>query len=147
MNKTALYIIIFAMGIITATINSANGLLATKIGLFESVLVIHLIGLAVSCLYYLVLEKDKKASLLLVIKTKPYLVLGGFLGSFAVVSISYAVQSIGVFLVSTALIGGQFIFSFIIDMNGWFGFEKLTMNKQKIASIILMLLGMGLLTF
>lgn len=146
MNKSSLYITIFIMGIITATINSANGILADKVGLFESVLVIHLIGLTMSTIYFIFLEKDKKRSAIELFKNKPQLFLGGLIGSVAVVSISYSVQSIGVFLVSTALIAGQFVFSFIIDMNGWFGFEKVTMTKQKIASIILMLAGVTLLT-
>ncbi|MCH4887635.1 DMT family transporter [Acidaminobacter sp. JC074] len=146
MNKSLLYIIIFVMGFITATINSVNSILADKIGLFESVLVVHLIGLTTSVIYYLILEKDKKKSLLKVIKEKPHLVLGGLIGSVAVVSISYSVQQIGVFLVSTALVAGQFVFSFIIDLKGWFGFEKVQMNKQKILSIVLMLIGVTLLT-
>jgi|GEM_PF-406092 len=146
MNKNILYVIIFIMGIITATINSANSMLADKVGLFESVLIVHLIGLTTSIIYYVLLEKNKKQSLMKVIKEKPYLILGGFIGSFAVVSISFSVQQIGVFLVSTALVAGQFVFSFIIDMKGWFGFEKVQMNKQKVASIILMLVGVMLLT-
>lgn len=146
MSKSSLYIIIFIMGIITAAINSANGILADKVGLFESVLVVHLIGLTMSTVYFIFLEKDKKRSAISLFKRKPQLFLGGLIGSVAVVSISYSVQEIGVFLVSTALIAGQFVFSFIIDMNGWFGFEKVTMTQQKIASIVLMLLGVTLLT-
>lgn len=146
MNKISLYLLIFVMGIITANINAANGILADKIGLLESVLIIHLIGLCMSTLYFLLLEKDKKRSALALIKSKPYLLLGGLIGSFAVVSISYSVQNIGVLLVSTALIAGQFIFSFIVDMKGWFGFEKVQLTKSKLASIILMIVGVTLLT-
>jgi len=146
MNKFALYALIFVMGIITANINAANGIFATKVGLLESVLVIHLIGLTMSSIYFLFLEKNKKRSALALLKTKPYLLLGGFIGSFAVVSISFAVQNIGVLLVSTALIAGQFIFSFVIDMNGWFGFEKLELTKSKVASIIIMIGGVALLS-
>lgn len=146
MNKFSLYLLIFVMGIITANINAANGIFADKIGLLESVLIVHLIGLCMSTIYFLLLEKSKKRSALALLKTKPYLLLGGFIGSFAVVSISYAVQNIGVLLVSTALIAGQFIFSFVIDMNGWFGFEKLDLTKSKVASIVLMFAGVTLLT-
>lgn len=147
MNKTKLlYFVIFIMGLMTAAINSANGILADKVGLLESVVVIHTIGLCLSSLYYLFLEKNKKRSLLAVFKIKPYLLLGGLVGSFAVVSISYAVQNIGVFLVSTALVAGQFIFSFFIDINGWFGFEKVALTKKKLLSIGLMLLGVVFLT-
>lgn len=146
MNKFALYALIFVMGIITANINAANGIFATKVGLLESVLVIHLIGLTMSSIYFLFLEKNKKRSALALLKTKPYLLLGGFIGSFAVVSISFAVQHIGVLLVSTALIAGQFIFSFVIDMNGWFGFDKLELTKSKVASIIIMIGGVALLS-
>jgi len=146
MNKFALYALIFIMGIITANINAANGIFATKVGLLESVLVIHLIGLTMSSIYFIFLEKNKKRSALALLKTKPYLLLGGFIGSFAVVSISFAVQNIGVLLVSTALIAGQFIFSFVIDMNGWFGFEKLELTKSKVASIIIMIGGVALLS-
>ncbi|MBI9015171.1 MAG: DMT family transporter [Clostridiales bacterium] len=146
MNKITLYALIFVMGIITANINAANGIFATKVGLLESVLTIHLIGLTMSSIYFLFLEKNKKRSALALIKTKPYLLLGGFIGSFAVVSISFAVQNIGVLLVSTALIAGQFIFSFVIDMNGWFGFDKLELTKSKVASIIIMITGVALLS-
>lgn len=146
MNKFALYALIFVMGIITANINAANGIFASKVGLLESVLVIHLIGLTMSSIYFLFLEKNKKRSALSLIKTKPYLLLGGFIGSFAVVSISFAVQEIGVLLVSTALIAGQFIFSFVIDMKGWFGFDKLELTKSKVASIIIMIAGVTLLS-
>jgi bacterial/archaeal transporter family-2 protein len=141
MSKKILYIVIFTMGFITAAINSVNAILADEIGLLESVVVVHIIGLCVSLLYYLFLEKNKKRSALALIKTKPYLLLGGLVGSFAVVSISYAVQNIGVFLVSMALVAGQFIFSFFIDVNGWFGFDKVALTKKKLLSITLMLTG------
>lgn len=146
MSKAILYIVIFIMGIITATINSANSILAGKIGLLESVVIVHAIGLVMSFIYFLVLEKEKRRSLLQVIITKPYLLLGGFIGSFAVVSISYSVPIIGVFLVSTALVAGQFILSFIIDVNGLFGFEKVPLTRRKLLSITIMLIGITLLS-
>ena len=148
MNKTAfkLYTIIFIMGIFSAMINSANGILADRLGLLESVAIVHTIGFVMSILYFIILEKDKKRSVLKIIKTKPYLLLGGFIGSFAVVSISFSVQHIGVFLVSTALIAGQFICSFIIDTNGLFGFDKVPLTKQKLSSILIMLVGITLLS-
>jgi transporter family-2 protein len=129
------------MGMITATINAANGILAGKIGLLESVVVVHTIGLLMSIFYYIVLEKDKSKSYLNVLRNKPYLALGGFIGSFAVVSISYAVQSIGVFIVSTALVVGQFVMSFIIDSQGLFGFRKQPLTKKKLLSITIMIVG------
>lgn len=148
MNKRAigLYSIIFVMGAIGALINSANGILANKLGLLESVVIVHTIGLLMSLFYFVTLEKNKKKSILKVVKTKPYLLLGGFLGSFAVVSISFSVQHIGVFLVSTALVAGQFICSFIIDVNGLFGFEKIPLTKRKLSSIFIMLVGITLLS-
>lgn len=145
MNKKTLYILILIMGLITATINSANGILADKVGLFESVLVVHIIGTIVSIIYYILFEKNKDHSVLKLALKKPHLILGGFIGSFAVVSISYSVQNISVLIVSTALIAGQFIFSFFIDINGWFGFEKVTLTKRKILSLALMLGGVFLL--
>ncbi len=146
MNKNLLYVVIFIMGIITANINAANGMFADKIGLFESVLTIHLIGLVMSTIYFIFLDKDKSKSIIQMAKAKPYLLFGGLIGSFAVVSISFAVQNIGVFLVSTALVAGQFICSFVIDVNGWFGFEKVALTKKKVASIVIMLAGVTLLT-
>ncbi len=146
MSKKVLYVVIFIMGIITANINAANGMFADKVGLFESVLIIHLIGLVMSTIYFVVLDKDKTRSVIQMAKTKPHLLFGGLVGSFAVVSISYAVQNIGVFLVSTALVAGQFICSFVIDVNGWFGFEKVELTKKKVASIVIMLAGVTLLT-
>lgn len=146
MNKKILFPLIVFMGILTASINGANGILANQVGLLESVLLIHFIGSIFSILYYIFLEKNKKKDIVALFKTKPYLFLGGFIGAFAVVSISFAVQNIGVFLVSTALIAGQFILSFVIDLKGWFGFDKLPITKEKIMAILLMCFGLVLLT-
>lgn len=143
--KSVLYMVIFFMGILTASINTANSLLANQIGLIESVLLIHLIGSFVAICYYVFLDKNKKKDLVDLIKRKPYLITGGAIGAFAVVSISYSIQHIGVFLVSTALIAGQFILSFFIDIKGWFGFEKLPLTKEKIGAITLMCFGLVLL--
>lgn len=146
MNKNyGLYIIIFIMGVITAAINGANGLLADQIGLFQSVVIIHMIGTLISVIYYLLLDKKNNGKVFSLLMKKPLLFTGGAIGAFAVVSISFAVQNIGVFLVSTALIVGQFIFSFIIDLKGWFGFEKLPITKEKIAALLMMASGVFLL--
>jgi transporter family-2 protein len=133
------------MGIITAAINGANGLLADQIGLFQSVVIIHVIGTVISILYYLLLDKKDSGKVINLLLRKPLLFTGGAIGAFAVVSISFAVQNIGVFLVSTALIVGQFIFSFVIDLKGWFGFEKLPLTKEKISALALMAAGVFLL--
>lgn len=146
MNKNySLYLVIFIMGIITAAINGANGLLADQIGLFQSVVIIHVIGTVISILYYLLLDKKDSGKVINLLLRKPLLFTGGAIGAFAVVSISFAVQNIGVFLVSTALIVGQFIFSFVIDLKGWFGFEKLPLTKEKISALALMAAGVFLL--
>lgn len=148
MNKELIriYIMVLILGIFSALINSANGILAGHLGLLESVLIVHIIGLFMSTIYYIFLDKNKKKSLLAIAKKKPYLMLGGFVGYFAVVSISFSVQHIGVFLVSTALVAGQFICSFFIDVNGLFGFEKIPLSKRKILSITVMLIGITLLS-
>ena len=148
MNKELIkiYTMVLILGIFSALINSANGILARHLGLLESVLLIHLIGLIMSTIYYVFLDKNKKKSLFSTIKKKPYLILGGFVGYFAVVSISFSVQYIGIFLVSTALVAGQFICSFFIDINGLFGFEKIPLSKRKILSITVMLIGIILLS-
>lgn len=111
MNRNySLYLIIFVMGIMTAAINGANGILADEIGLFQSVVIIHMIGTLISILYYLLLDQKNSGKVFSLLVKRPLLFTGGAIGAFAVVSISFAVQNIGVFLVSTALIVGQFIF-------------------------------------
>lgn len=147
MNKRPwlLYFTIFFMGTITASLNLANGFLAKHIGLLESVVVIHIVGLTTSIIYYLILERNKSEHTLGIIKTKPYLCIGGFLGSMAVVSVSFTILKIGALLLSTSLIAGQFVFSFVIDAKGLFGFAKVPLTKKKVASIALMLVGITLL--
>ncbi|MBN2794207.1 MAG: DMT family transporter [Clostridia bacterium] len=140
MNKK-LYLIILVMGVFTATINGANAQLANHLGLLPSVLMIHLIGLSTSLLYFRWFNKGKYVSVRTILKKQPYLLLGGFIGSFAVVLISYQVQQVGVFLVSTGIIAGQFLASFFIDHFGWFGFEKVKMGKQQFIAMAMMSSG------
>ncbi len=146
MNKFVLYAFVLLLGILSALINSANGLLASNIGLLESIFIVHLIALIASIIYYVLLEKNKSRSIIKIIRTKPYLILGGFIGSFVVLVISYSVQHIGVLLVSTALVVGQFLLSFIIDTKGLFGFTKVPLTRRKIFSIVIMLIGVAFLS-
>lgn len=140
-----LYIVIFVMGLLTAIINAANGSLAGHIGLLESTLWVHAIGLVTSFIYLLLMNRNKQ-SVIKTAKAKPYLIFGGFIGSIAVVSISFALQTLGIFLVSTALIAGQFLFSFIVDTYGWFGFKKIPLTKKKALSLSLMIVGLVLIS-
>lgn len=140
MNKK-LYLIILIMGVFTATINGANAQLASHIGLLRSVLYIHLIGLTTSIVYFKIFNKNKAVSIKSILQKKPILLMGGFIGSFAVVLISFQVQQIGIFLVSTGIVAGQFIASFFIDHLGLFGFEKVQIGKRQLTAMALMTSG------
>jgi len=139
--KVGLYLIIFVMGGMSAVMNSSNGFLSGYIGLIESVLFVHLVGLVMATILFITLGKKERNSIIEVFKRKPYIFLGGVIGSVAVISVSYGIQNIGVFLVSMGLITGQFFSSLIIDFNGLFGFKKVRITKAKVASVVVMALG------
>lgn len=134
MNKKSLniYPVLILMGIMTTLMNFFNSILASEIGLYYSGLIIHIVGLTISFVLFIALENKEHKPWASTFRENPLLFLGGVIGAASVLLVSYCISNIGMFATTVTMIAGQFFISFLIDSNGWFGFDKvrITLNKK-----------------
>jgi bacterial/archaeal transporter family-2 protein len=72
--------------------------------------------------------------------------LGGVLGIGYVLGNILAIPRLGVAGTICSAITGQIIGSYLIDMFGWFGVEKLAFSSTRLIGIILLFMGVVLVT-
>jgi transporter family-2 protein len=70
---------------------------------------------------------------------------GGLLGVFYVVAATFVAPIIGATRLVAMVIAGQLVVSVLLDHFGLFGFAKQTLDTQKVAGLLLMLLGVLLI--
>lgn len=125
-------------GILIAYMNYINSQLGLAYGNYISIVIIHLIGLI--CLIPICFKKVKR------IKGIPlWYYLGGGIGMLTVVFSNISIPTLGVTLQMAICLIGQTLASLIIDHFGLFGFAKYPINKNKIISLIFILVGTGVM--
>lgn len=147
MNKKCLNIfpMLIIMGIMTTLMNFLNSVLATETGLYYSGLIIHIVGLFISFILFIMFEKKEYKSWSSILKENPIIFLGGVIGAAAVLLVSYCINNIGMFATTVTLIAGQFLISFLIDSKGWFGFDKVKITLNKKIAVVFMCFGIILI--
>jgi len=73
-----------------------------------------------------------------------WMLTGGALGAFIVLSITIASPRIGTTAVVGLLIAGQLIAATVIDRYGWFGFDRVPLDWPRILGIALLAAGAAL---
>lgn len=148
MNKKNIYIymLIISLGIMSAMMNFLNSLLASNVGLYFSGLIIHIIGLCLSIIIYFLLEKKTNKPWNAIFKENPVTFLGGVIGAISVLLVSFCINKVGIFTTTISMIAGQFLISFLVDKNGWFGFPKRRINLNKKIAVALICFGIILIT-
>ncbi|WP_281981448.1 DMT family transporter [Thalassorhabdomicrobium marinisediminis] len=96
----------------------------------------------VALLVVLVLTGDG-AALGRVASVNPWLLVGGFLGSFYVWSIVFAVPVLGVLTAISAVVLGQLLAALVLDAMGPFGLQAIEITWQRVAGVVLV--GAGLI--
>ena len=147
MNKKCLNIfpMLIIMGIMTTLMNFLNSVLATETGLYYSGLIIHIVGLFISFILFIMFEKKEYKSWSSILKENPIIFLGGVIGAAAVLLVSYCINNIGMFATTVTMIAGQFLISFLIDSKGWFGFDKVKITLNKKIAVVFMCFGIILI--
>lgn len=145
-NKMNLWIILFAMGIMTTLMSYFNSILSIGSGLFLSSVIIHGVGIIPSFILFIIYERKKVLSIKTTLVNKPLLFIGGFIGIAAVILCSYCINNVGVFITTMAILSGQLIFSLIIDTFGLFNFKKVKITKRKAVSMAILLIGIILIS-
>lgn len=126
-----------AAGILIAVMVTANGMLASIMGTWVSLVVIHLVGLLTSGLF-LIMKKLTKD----IIKGVPvgYL-LGGAVGVITILLNNLCVNNIGVAMTLGLALVGQIIASAAVEHFGILGMKKKKISIKKAPAYILMIAG------
>lgn len=131
----------FLCGIIVTIMNSFNGQLSQVFGTYIATALIHLIGLITFVLIMLV--KREKISFTNHIPL--YLYIGGIVGVFTVVFNVISIDVIGVTLLTALGLLGQMIASIILEQKGWIGSIQKSISPMKCVSLIIVMIGIGVM--
>jgi len=127
-----------AAGILITIQSIFNSRISEKIGLWETVTYVHILGLALSLV---VLNLYGKGSLLKCIEVNKIYLVSGFLGVIIVYAVIKGVLTLGATFSIGVLLIAQLAASMIIDSWGLFGVEKIAVNIYKVSGLFLMILG------
>jgi bacterial/archaeal transporter family-2 protein len=119
------------------------GKLGDRIGALEAVMVAAVVtGLLV--LPALVVLRQGFGGLGDTLAQPWWMLTGGALGAFIVLSITIAGPRIGTTAVVGLLIAGQLVAATVIDRFGWFGFEKVMLDAPRVLGLLLLAAGAAL---
>lgn len=110
-----------------------------------SALISFLVGTLI-LLGYLVYKKQLRFDVVNVVKTEPYWIwLGGVIGAYYVVTLTYIVPKVGSSLAFSLVIAGQLIISLLVDHFGWFGVPVSPITIKKVMGIVALAMAIWLI--
>lgn len=110
-----------------------------------SALISFLVGTLI-LLGYLLYKKQLRFDLVNVVKTEPYWIwLGGVIGAYYVVTLTYIVPKVGSSLAFSLVIAGQLIISLLVDHFGWFGVPVSPITIKKVMGIVALAMAIWLI--
>lgn len=115
-----------------------NTRLSSRVGLYESNLIVQGIAFALSVLAVLFLGKGNFSALADV--NKLYL-FGGVLGIMITITVMLAIKGMGPTVAISVILIAQLLVAALIDAFGWFGSEKIPFGWQKYLGLGLMIAG------
>lgn len=131
----------FLAGMIVTVMNVFNGQLSNHIGVYLSTVLIHFIGL-MTFFVIMVIKKQK-------ISFHHHLPLlfytGGMIGVFTVIFNVISISTIGAALVTALGLLGQMITSLVLEYMEWLGTIKRKLSFQKVVSLMIVVIGIGVM--
>lgn len=139
MNALFLVILIAAGGGAAISFQSLfSGVIGEKLGILESVFIVHLGGLLLASVLLLVAGGGNIASW----RSVPwYALCAGFIGVMIVASISYAVPRLGLATTLTVTIVSQLIVGAIIDHFGLLGVTSRPLDLSRVIGMLILFAG------
>ncbi len=126
-------------GIAMAVQGSINSILSKSIGLLETTLIVHIVGLTLLGALFALQLGD--GNFMQIGKAPWYSYFGGFFGVAIVYGVVVAIPRVGVANATTAIIASQLTSAIIIDHFGLFGLQTIPFNWYKLAGIFSLVLG------
>lgn len=135
------FILAILAGTIVTIMNVFNGQLSNQVGIYLSTVIIHLVGLF-TLIIIMVIKKQKisfQNHIPLILYT------GGMIGVFTVLFNVISISTIGAALVTALGLLGQMLTSLVLEYKGWLGAKKRTLTFQKVISLVLVMIGIGVM--
>ncbi|HEX2696938.1 MAG TPA: DMT family transporter, partial [Anaerolineales bacterium] len=113
-------------------------LISQRLGLLESVFIVHIGGAIIALIPLLILSGGKLAQW----RTVPWYALGaGIFGLIVIGAISYMIPRVGVAAAITTIVAGQLLVGTILDHFGLFGTEQRLLDPTRIFGLAVVLVG------
>jgi bacterial/archaeal transporter family-2 protein len=122
---------------------AVQGRLGERVGSLEAVATASLIG-AIVALAVLVLARRSLAGVGDAFGSPKWMLLGGVMSALIILAITVAGPRIGIVATTALLIAAQFTLATVIDRQGWFGVEQITIQWPRLLGIGLLFLGAAL---
>lgn len=130
-----------AGGIAVGLQSPMASMLTQRLGIFESVFIVHVGGALLALLPLLFYGGGKLGQW----RTVPWYVLGaGIFGLVVIGAISYMIPRIGVAGAITTIVAGQLLVSTILDQFGWLGVMERPMDLTRAIGLGVVLVGVWL---
>lgn len=115
--------------------------IAQRMGLLESVFIIHLGGAIASLIPLLVISGGQLAQW----RRTPWYTLGaGALGLIVISAVSFMIPRIGVAPATIMLVSGQLLVGAVLDHFGWLGVTERPLDTPRIIGLIVVFVGVWL---
>lgn len=136
-------IFIMVIGVVSGAAIGMQGpmstIIAQRMGLLESVLIVHLGGVVVALVPLLLFRQGGKLGEW---RNLPwYVYLAGALGLVVFAAVTYLIPQIGTTTTMMLIIVGQFIIGAVMDHFGWFEMAVRPFSLTKLLGLIVMLIG------
>ena len=135
-------ILALIIGSLIAIMLSFNGGLEDFVGLTNSLIIIHIVGL-VTIAFIMLIKREK---IKINEKLPIYMFFGGGIGVALTLVNMITISKIGVALTTSLAVFSQLIFSSFIDHYGLFGMNKYRFNNKKLIGFSIVLLGLLIMT-
>lgn len=119
------------------------GRFGSRIGIFEALAFSSAVQ-AVLTAVVLVALRQSASGYSEATKQPPWLWLGGVMGAFIVLTVTFATPRIGTTATIGLLIAGQFAMSLVIDRYGLFGFAQIAVSWPRALGVVLLTVGAAL---
>jgi bacterial/archaeal transporter family-2 protein len=142
MESILLIILIGLIGGIAVGIQSPlASMLTQRLGIFESVFIVHIGGALVALIPLIVYSGGKLSQW----RTVPWYALGaGIFGLIVIAAISYMIPRIGIAAAITTIVAGQLLVSTVLDHYGLLGAAGRPMDPTRMVGLAVVMLGVWL---
>jgi transporter family-2 protein len=142
MNSILLVILIaLAGGVAVALQSPLASMLSQRLGMLESIFIIHLGGAVFSLVPLLLLGGGRLGEW----RSAPwYALCAGFFGLVVIAAVSYTIPRIGVAASVITIVAGQLAVSTLLDQYGLLGTEVRPIEPSRIVGLVVVMLGVWL---